>query len=234
MFRSVLFVGLTLAAAASSAMAGLPLTTAKCSKVVYNIPSQALSPALEAYAAASSLQIIYDKPADADLYVGGVTGCMDRTVALRILLQGTGLVVRFYNAQDVVLGLANTALASKADTTPPIPTNIPILPIRELDVHAARMPDMHANWLYANMIENIIRTALLRDPATRDRNYLVGIQIWIRTSGMVDRFSLVSPSGDRHLDDAVTAVLRSIAVHQLPPPELAQPITVWIRSRPTS
>ena len=231
MFRLALLAVLALAVAADAAPKEVSSVITKCPFIYYNIPPQPLSSALETFASASGLQIIYEKPPRTFQGLAGVVGCMDRTTALSVLLKNSGMIIRFYNAQDVVLGLADNEGVAEIESGRPLPSNITLLPVRELDVRGQRGAVRGFNWLYAKMVENKIRKALLQDPSTNNANYLVGIQLWMTSYGNLGRFRLVSSSGDGHRDEAISSVVRSVTVQLPPPSDLAQPITVWIRSR---
>lgn len=231
MLRRAIFLLLCMVAAAGCVFAA-DRNTLGCAQTLYNIAPQPLPSALEEFAAINALQLIYDRPRGLIPFSKGVVGCLDRMSALRMLLRDTGMVVRFYNAEDLVLG------ADGANATQPegkaLPVNLPSLPLATMDIKAPGLPDEMARRLYAALLEAAIRDGLRSNPATRDATFLMGIQLWLYPSGGVDRFSVVSSSGDTRRDEAVAEVLGKISMRYGPPLTLTFPVTVWINSRSSS
>ncbi|TXL72998.1 TonB-dependent receptor [Vineibacter terrae] len=87
----------------------------------FNIPAQPLDSALAAYAAATGVQVLYDSRITSGLRSGGVTGPLAPEEALRRLVAGTGLLVRFTGPRAATL---ERVQASAPDVTTLAPVTV--------------------------------------------------------------------------------------------------------------
>ncbi len=79
---------------------------------LFNIPSQPLGSALVAYSNVVDNQIIYDSRLVAQRRSSPVVGLFSPDTALRMLIEGSGLTIRYTSARDVTLVAVNGARAT--------------------------------------------------------------------------------------------------------------------------
>ncbi len=85
---------------------------------------------------------------------------------------------------------------------------------------------------YGQILKNdlIDKLAEIRD-IRRDR-YSVVVSLWLAPDGRVQRFSVIKPTGDETLDQALVAALESLGkVSEAPPAGMPQPVRLRIVSR---
>jgi len=85
---------------------------------------------------------------------------------------------------------------------------------------------------YGQILKNdlIDKLAEIRD-IRRDR-YSIVVSLWLAPDGRIQRFSVVKPTGDKALDQALVAALESLGkVSEVPPPGMPQPVRLRIVSR---
>lgn len=85
---------------------------------------------------------------------------------------------------------------------------------------------------YGNVIRNdlLSRLAEIRD-IRRDR-YSIVVRLWLGPDGRVERFSLATSTGNKDLDQDLTAAIQSLGrVSEQPPEGMPQPIRLRIVSR---
>jgi hypothetical protein len=204
---------------------------APANPVVYNISPQPLSSALEAFAAASGVQVLYDRPAGGEPRSPGVVGSMTKQAALQLLLRGTGLAARFDNSNDIVLGPIS-ADVSATETSGPPPIGVPMLALDTLEVGSiSQQSDTLDQQIYVGLIRSTIRLALQSDRRTSSGDYAVTLRLWIAPSGQILRTSLSLPSGDTDRDAAILSILQRVTISGQAPPGMAQPVVVGIHSR---
>lgn len=87
----------------------------------FNIPAQSLDSALAAYAAATGVQVLYDSRVTSGLQSPGVSGPLAPEEALRRLVAGSGLLVRFTGARAATL---EKVQASTPDVTTLAPVTV--------------------------------------------------------------------------------------------------------------
>jgi len=168
--------------------------------VSFMIPAQPLDRALEAFGAASGLQIFYENRLTVGRVSEEVNGVYAPQAALQRLLSGTGLSARM---------IANGTISVTAAPG-----------VEESDEPA---PDDRAyyGWLQAGMMQ-----VLCANPRTRPGDYHLVLRYWIDAVGRVTRIRLLGSTGDVARDEAIAGTLQSVA---LPPPgNLPQPVTMAI------
>lgn len=175
--------------------------------VGFQIAAQPLAPALDAYAAATGLQVLYDGDLAAGRRSTAVTGVLMPDVALRVLLEGTGLTVLYTeNAFAIV-----PAPSTRQDRPGPVRSN-----------HLA----------FLALVQGTIERAFCQQAETMPGPYRVALQFRIGTSGEVLYPELLSSTGNPQRDRTIAELLRRLRVEQSPPPGMAQPFTMVISPRP--
>uniref|UniRef100_UPI0019541826 STN domain-containing protein n=2 Tax=Pseudomonadota TaxID=1224 RepID=UPI0019541826 len=72
-------------------------------RIAFDIPAQPLDAALASYFRATGVQLLYDSALTAGRRSGAVRGNFTPREALRQLLRGTGLIVRYSRANAAIL-----------------------------------------------------------------------------------------------------------------------------------
>lgn len=166
----------------------------------FAIPAQAMDRALEAFSAASGIQVFYETTLTAGRRSTEVRGLMDREAALRRLLQGSNLTARLIAVDTITIALAS----DEPDT-------------------ALRQAKLSSIAYYGAMQADIM-AALCRNALTRPGAYRAALQYWVDDSGSVARVRLLRSSDDDVRDDAIIRVLRA-TVFRPSPHMIPQPIT---------
>lgn len=189
--------------AAVAGQAALPLAPGH--EVRYGIPAQSLADALTAYAAASSVQVLYETALVAGRKSAAVNGELAPSVALQRLLAGTGLVARQTDVDAVTV--------VPADREP-----------------AVRSPSGDERTLMAALQVGILDT-LCKSEVTRPGNFRIALQLWITPVGTVRHAVLLGSTGDFRRDDALVLALQRVTLAGMAPAKIAQPVTMVIAPR---
>jgi TonB family protein len=212
---------------------GAPAVAAADPRISFAIPAQPLVTALEAYSAASGLQVLYDSRLAAGRRSRAVDGMLTPDVALHALLAGTDLIVRYTASHDVIIAAPSAARA--ADAATPM-RDAPVLALDTLHVRAptdaAAAPARASYRAYGGVIQTAVQGALYRKAETRSGGYKVGMNLWVDASGAVRRAELLGSTGDAKRDAAVLDAVGEIATRRPPPDDLPQPISVQVEVRP--
>jgi TonB family protein len=174
--------------------------------ISFDIPAQPLVSALEAYAAVTGLQAIYDSELVRHDRSTAVKGLLLPDVALRVILEGTGLTA-LYTANAFAVVPAPSIQQDNSKTL------------------ADRIP-------YLAMVQRDIERAFCRLPETRPGQYRLALRFEIDATGKVAHSQLLSSTGDPQRDELIADVFRDISIEQPPPPGMPQPITMIVSPRP--
>ena len=181
--------------------------------IAFDIPPQSLLTALRTYSEVTGQAVLVDNALAEGRNSSGVHGNFDKTEALQKLLAGTGLVAMYSSDQAFTLKLAESD-ASAGKT------------VRErsesLGVEESEAVIEH----YAGMIQKPIEAALCQFSDTRPGTYRLAMQIWIASSGRVERTRLLTPI-DSQRDYEVRHALNKLVLEP-PPSGMQQPITLLL------
>lgn len=207
--------------------------SAQAGRLDYDIPAQSLAAAVEAYAVASGIQVLYDRPVGAEPRSPGVRGSFTPQAALDQLLAGTGLLARFAGPRNVILEASPAAPAAGDPDGPP-------RGLASLDlgtVHVAAPPPIEPAdrsiaeaRLYGGLVKAYVTTALATDAKTSKEPYVAGISIWIDPSGALQKVVVFNSTGNKRIDAAICAVLGRLVLAERPPEHFPQPVNMQIRS----
>lgn len=197
---------------------------------LFNIPAQSLASALQAYSAVTGNQVLCDSRLSAGQRSRPVVGLFTPETALRMLLDGTELTIRYTGPQDITLTAAgdNTGFADlDAAGSGGGRVGVMVLDTLHVDVPAGaeHRPDFTA---YGRTVRLAIKDALTRDPETANRVFDLQIDIRIGRDGKVREPRLLRSTGRLRLDEAIRRVLESTVIKDFPPPELPQPIRIAV------
>jgi hypothetical protein len=161
-----------------------------------------LATALEAFSAATGYQILMAETGSETTRSNSVKGVLSPRVALARLVAGTGLQAQITGLRDAIV-------------------------IRDIHNASAAAPSPTDGGDYDAALQSTVMLALCRDAATRPGYYRAAFDLWVTSSGRIERVDLLGSTGDPVRDKHIVA-----AVHALggvaPPPGLAQPTTLLI------
>lgn len=173
----------------------------------FDVPSQPLASALEAYGAISGWQVVYDSALAKGRKSVEVKGDFTPEVALRRLLAGTGLSPRYMAADGFVLVPDPIAKNSDINTASP-----------------------GAVTRYYGRIQAGLRQTVCADMRARSGGYRAAVGLWIDASGAVSRSALLDSTGDSGLDVTLERAVRNMNIGEPPPAGFAQPTVMVITS----
>jgi hypothetical protein len=178
------------------------------SGILFDIPAQSLTSALEIYGETSSWEVLYNTNLATGHRSGAVQGRFTPEAALQRLLTGTSLVARYTNVKSVVLVPVPPTLAAQA------PVNLPL--------------SATSRQSYYGRIQERLTQALCRDGSAQPGHYRVAAQIWIGTDGSVVRSQRLSSTGRPQADSGIDQTLRNLRIGAPLPAGFAQPVTVVV------
>ncbi|MCC8962940.1 hypothetical protein H8A95_11655 [Bradyrhizobium sp. Pear76] len=157
-----------------------------------------MASALDAYSAATGLEVFYDGALVAGQHSRAVHGVLAPNVALRELLAGTGLIARS-------TGTRSFTLVSAA---------------------SIRVAGAIGQSYFARLQKEVSRV-LCSHAETRPRDVDLLLKVWIATSGLIERAQLfdISTSAPGSVD--VAGALRGLSLGA-PPADMPQPVTIAI------
>lgn len=195
------------------------------SAMMFDIPAQRLDLALSRYSETSGVDVLLD---DSDLGAGRsapVTGRHPPAEALRILLEGTGLVARFTTRNSAIVGRAGRAGPMPGRD---VAAEAPLLALDMMQVTAARMIGENrgsgeAQFIarMASRLRQLIGASHLI--ARRDKPRM-RLQTRIHTDGTLYDVRVAVPSPDPRRDAQVIAFLDGAPLGLTPPAALRQPL----------
>lgn len=189
---------------------------ASTARQAFDIAPQRLGDALDVYSRMTGLDILIDGE-HAQRPSGPVRGTLSAAEALEAMLAGTGMEARYANATSVVI---RQAAAGPGETgLSPGAAGLEGSGFNEGDVlHQA----------YAAQVQNALRGALCDTTQTRPGSYRLALQLHLDARGAVDRFRLLSTTGEPDRDAAVRFKVQRLSVGAPPPPSLPQPLVVLL------
>ncbi|WP_198087956.1 STN domain-containing protein [Variovorax sp. E3] len=194
-----------------------PSPAAPVARIEFDISAQRLGDAIEAYSKATGLDILIDGE-HAQRSSGAVRGALTAMEALEAMLAGTGLEARYANAGSVVIrasrapGVAARAAQGEAPA------------VEESGFSAGEA----AHRIYAAQVQQALRGGLCESAQTRPGGYRLALQLSLDAQGVVERFRLLSTTGEASRDAAVQRKVRGLAVGAPPPPSLPQPLVILL------
>ncbi|HEX7866134.1 MAG TPA: STN domain-containing protein [Variovorax sp.] len=186
-------------------------------RIAFDIRAQRLGDAIEIYSRATGVDILLDAR-HAQRLSGAVSGTLTAQEALDAMLAGTDLEARRAGANAVVIQASR----------PPAAAASPAMP------EAAGMEDsgfeegevLHQS--YAAQVQQALRGTLCASAQTRPGSYRLALQLRLDSRGMVERFRLLSTTGEPARDAAVQSRVSTLSVGSPPPPSLPQPLVILL------
>jgi hypothetical protein len=202
-------------------------TAGRAEQLEFDIPSQPLVVALEAYSGASGAQILYDSNLASGRQSAEIKGIFTHEAALQALLAGTGLAARYTDTNDIVL----VPVSKEGDITHEARLiDAPTLFLDTLRVEGVQA-DRRAYNDYAHIVQAEIQRALRENATTRSGSYKIGVKLWVSGSGAVLRSEIFRSTGDDARDREIARTLGAITISKAPPADMPQPVSVVIAAQ---
>lgn len=186
--------------------------------LAFDIPAQPLDAALAQYFRVSGVQLLYDSALTVGRRSTPVHGSLGPREALRRLLSGTGLIVRYSRASAAII------------TRPEVAVAAPLVPLGRVIVReriVTRIAPVE-RMAYYGLIETQLRELLRSDKRTSRLVFDLRIALRIGENGGLEEIRVMRGSGDRRVDRALVDVLSNASV-AAPPPGLKQPLAIALR-----
>lgn len=194
--------------------------------VYFQIPPQPLSHALEAYARASGIEVLYESKIVETVQSSDVEGTFAPEMALRMLLSGTDLQVRYTRQNAITL-----SLPPEVDLPPASPLADADLSLDTLQVKGYEHADVQALRVFSEAVQLDIEKALRENLRTRAGSYSTKVKLWVDASQKIHGVSVIASTGDPDRDASIPHVLQGLILSRAPPANTPQPIQVTITVR---
>ncbi len=196
--------------------------------LAFNIPSQSLASAIQAFSQASGIEVFYESSIAAGRTSSGIEGRYLPDAALQTLLGDAGFTVRFTRPNAVVL----SDPSAQQDLPPTRALANFDLSLDTIRVTAApeRAGDAQLRE-FGDMVQSEVETVLRKNTKIRSGNYRIRVKLWIDPSRTIRHAELAQSTGDQDRDAAITGVLQGLVVSRVPPPNTPQPIRVIVAVR---
>lgn len=176
----------------------------------FDIPAQSLASALVQFADKTGMAALIDGELANGLQSSPVKGRLPAAVALRVLLAGTGLSIRYAGAQAFTVGV--TTLEQSHERA---------------QLRNGRRADYG---VYFSQVQNTIERTLCRNGDIRPGQYRAAFQIWVGDGGSVQALHFLDSAGDEARDAMIATVLTKASVAP-PPRDLPQPLTIILQPK---
>ena len=205
---------------ASAEPAAAPATV-----IHFDIPRQSLSQAVVAFSRVSGVQVLYDGGVTSQQSSTAVVGDMTSGQALRVLLTGTGFIIRYVGPRSVTL------IRQAAETHSPTVMRLDTL---QVEAEVLRIGSAPRYGPYAARVLDQVRRELQSDAQTSRGVYSVTVKVWLAADGRVQRSDIMASSGKPEIDARVLRRLNGVVLSERPPPDLPQPLEFAFWAQPTS
>lgn len=179
-------------------------------RVSFDMPAQSLASALVEFADKSGMAALIDGELANGLQSSPVKGYLAPPDALRILLAGTGLSIRYAGVSAFTVGLM---------TPEQSPETVRSRHERRMDYG-----------VYFSQVQNALERALCHSDGIRLGQYRAAFQMWVGDDGAVQALHFLGSTGDETRDATITAALTKISV-AAPPRNLPQPLTIVLQPK---
>jgi TonB family protein len=210
--------GLTVAQTVPRSQAGTQtfvtpaVTTSPAVSYRFDIAAQPLADALDQYGAITRRPVIFDATVVAGRTSAAVQGMYAPEVALRMLVEGTGLMVDYTGAGRT------DAFVLRAIDAPEAASN----------QSADDTTDLKKFSGYAGLIQIHLWDTFCRIPQIQPGEYSTAVRFSIDLTGRIINAQLLHSTGDHDRDMAVLITLDQVQFDTPPPAEMPQPITMVI------
>lgn len=184
----------------------------------FDIPRLPLAAALSRFHAQTGQSLLYDDAIAEGRLAGPLQGERTPEAALRELLAGSGIVVRYTSQAAFMLMRPEAPDAGSAPAAAATGT-------------ASASAATAARRGYYTELQARVTAALCGDPATMPGSYRLALNLWIDAEAPVVERVLLHPTGNERRDARIAARLTGLALASAPPAGLAQPIALLILPR---
>ena len=188
--------------------------TGKATAIAFDVASQPLEAALDAFSSSSNVQVLYETSLTSGRRSAKVQGMFTPEAALNAMLAGTGLTA-WHTTQDSYSLVAQQDAASL-----------------DGDDSGHAPPEIARYGHFLGVMQTSFLDALCRSQQTRPGRYKIALKFTVGPSGGIVQTSLLGSTGDRERDAQIVAAVEHLTVGEAPPRELSQPITMVIAPRP--
>ncbi len=221
--RTVLLLAATMSVAIPAVAEPLAV-----SETTFNIPSQPLATAIQAFSQASGVEVLYESSITAGRRSAPVEGRLTAQHALDQLLGTAGFSIRFTRPNAVVL-----AQPSAKDDLPATRAAAHFdLLLDTIRVTASAEPpsdgQLHE---FSEIVQSEVGAMLRKDARIRSGNYRIRVKLWIDPSRAVRHAELAQSTGDQVRDAAIETALQGFVISRVPPPNTPQPVRVIVSVR---
>ncbi len=186
----------------------------------FDIPTQSLVSALDAYSAKTGIIAVYDGRLAGGRLSGSVRGRFTPSAALGLLLAATGLTAQ-YTSKDALVLLPASKEEAAIVTTPSSIGRTALARMRTTEEQQ-----------YSGLVQFAIARILCTENDTRPGDYRLAMNFRIGPSGEITGVKLLGSTGDQQRDAAILRALESEkSVGASPPPAMAQPFTMIMLPR---
>jgi hypothetical protein len=197
--------------------------------ISFNIPSQPLASAVEAYARACGMEVLYESSIVEGRRSPLIEGEFTPEMALQMLLSDTGLRVSY--ARRNAITLSAPAAEDEANLPPAAAVEEADLSLDTLRVSGGNSVDASRLREFSTAIQLEIERALRQNKSTRSGNYRVNVSLWIDASRKIQRVTLARSTGDVERDASIPIALQGLVLTRAPPANAPQPVQVVISVR---
>lgn len=192
-----------------SLLATMTRVGAESGAITFDIPAQPLVTALEHFGAVSGFQILLADAGTASVRTSAIKGRFSARDALTQMVAGAGFVVRFTSERSAILIPDGPGTIASLRTAQPL----------ALQRHEAAL-------------QLDVMQAMCSDSITRPGNYRAALDLWVGSTGQIDRVELLASTGDSVRDERIRQRLISLQ-SSAPPAGTAQPTTLLIMPLPS-
>ncbi|MCA1325591.1 hypothetical protein [Herbaspirillum sp. alder98] len=173
----------------------------------FDIPAGPLVDALDRYTVLTGRPTLYPSALVAGRTASSVQGRHDASTALRLLLQGSGLVI-----EEIRDGAVEALVLKQAPAGDAVPASNSHIPNDEYDA----------------LVQSRAWATFCADQLTAPGSYRALLRFNIDAGGRVRRARLLGSTGSAPRDRLLTAALAGLEIGQPPPAGLVQPLTLLI------
>jgi hypothetical protein len=175
-------------------------------QVTFDIPAQPLRQALEQYDTATGISVLYASDLAQGRSSSAVRGRYAPDVALRLMIEGTGLAAQAVNDRAFVLRAAVTAVPNVA-------------------------PQAFRPSAYDALLQRRVYEALCVNADSAMGNYRIALALHIDTLGRIGEARLLDTTGDPRRDASIVETLQGVMVGS-PPADTVRPFVILIVPHP--
>jgi TonB family protein len=175
--------------------------------MLFDIDEQLLESALEHYAAATGVSVLYNSKLTDAVRSHAVKGVYTASQALRLMLEGTGLTERRTAPGSMVLIPDPTFVAAKTSEIPA------------------------AYQRYYGRVQDGVRTRFCREKSIAQGSHRIAMRLWLDSPGTIERVDLLDSTGDTAVDRTIVATLQQLSVGAPLPQGMTQPLTMLVLPR---